>query len=92
MLESGVVISGGIVRYSILFHNVFVDDNAVIENSIIFGGVHVGAGAMIQKCIVDKNVKIPPGEKIGHDLDKDRQRFTVSDKGIVVVPKDYIFT
>lgn len=92
MLESGVVISGGIVRYSILFHNVFVDDNAVIENSIIFGGVHAGAGAMIQNCIVDKNVKIPPGEKIGHDLDKDRQRFTVSDKGIVVVPKDYIFT
>jgi glucose-1-phosphate adenylyltransferase len=92
MLASGVVISGGHVRHSILFHNIFIDDNAVISNSIIFGDVQVGAGAMLRNCIVDKNVKIPEGERIGYDETEDRKRFTISENGIVVVPKDYIFT
>ncbi len=91
ILASGVVISGGHVRRSVLFHNILVEDSAVIENSIIFGGVQVGAGAMLQNCIIDKNVQIPPGEKIGHDLIQDQQRFTVSEHGVVVVPKDYNF-
>ncbi|WP_163339501.1 glucose-1-phosphate adenylyltransferase [Desulfopila sp. IMCC35008] len=91
ILASGVVISGGHVRRSVLFHNILVEDSAIIENSILFGGVHVGAGAMLQNCIIDKNVTIPPGEKIGHDIIEDKQRFTVSENGIVIVPKDYIF-
>lgn len=92
ILASGVVISGGHVRHSVLFHNIFVDDGAVIEDSILFGGVYVGAGAQLRNCIVDKNVKIPSGERIGYNLITDQQRFTVSDKGVVVVPKDYIFS
>jgi glucose-1-phosphate adenylyltransferase len=36
-------------------------------------------------------VKIPPGESIGYDLEKDRRRFTLSDNGVVVVPKTYRF-
>lgn len=47
---------------------------------------------MLKNCIVDKNVKIPPGEKIGHNLTLDQQRFTISRNEVVVVPKDYIFT
>ena len=91
ILASGVVISGGSVRHSILFHDIFIDDNAIIEKSILFGGVHVGAGVRLQNCIIDQNVIIPPGEQIGYDLAKDRNRFTVSEKGIVVVPKGFVF-
>ncbi len=91
ILDSGVIISGGNVRHSILFHDVFIDDNALIEKSILFGDVRVGAGAKLQNCIIDQNVSIPPGEQIGYDLVKDRNRFTVSEKGIVVVPKDFVF-
>ncbi len=91
ILAGGVVISGGSVRHSILFQDIFIDDNAIIEKSILFGGVHVGTGARLQNCIIDQNVSIPPGEQIGYDLVKDRNRFTVSEKGIVVVPKDFVF-
>ena len=91
ILSSGVVISGGNIRDSILFAGIYVDDKAMIETSILFNDVHVGAGAKLKNCIIDKSVNIPPEEKIGYDLDKDRQRFTVSDNGIVVVPHGFIF-
>ncbi|HEY9050495.1 MAG TPA: glucose-1-phosphate adenylyltransferase [Gammaproteobacteria bacterium] len=91
IISGGVVISGGNVGHSILFQNVFVDSGAIIEKSIVFEGVHVGKGARLQNCIIDKHVKIPANERIGYDLEKDKQRFTVSDKGIVVVPAGYKF-
>jgi len=88
IISGGVVISGGNVGHSILFQNVFVDSGAIVETSILFEGVKVGAGARLQNCIIDKYVVIPPGEQIGYDLKKDRERFTVTDNGIVVVPTD----
>lgn len=92
ILASGVVISGGHINHSILFDNSIVEDEAFISSSIVFDNVCVGAGAMLKNCIIDKNVRIPPGEKIGYDFHKDQQRFTVSEKGIVVVPEGYTFT
>lgn len=75
----------------ILFHDIYIDDKATINKSILFDGVHVGVGAKLQNCIVDKNVRIPAMEQIGYDLEQDRQRFTVSENGIVVVPEGYTF-
>ena len=91
ILASGVVISGGSVRNSVLFDGVFIDDRASIDSSILFARVHVGAGAGLRNCIVDKNVNIPPKEQIGYDLAKDRQRFSVTEQGIVVVPEGFVF-
>lgn len=87
----GTVILGGQVRNSILSSCVRVEEGAVVESSLLFDDVVVGKGATLRRCIVDKDVNIPPGETIGVDLDKDRQRFTVSERNIVVVPKDYRF-
>ena len=91
MLANGVVISGGEVRHSILFRDVFIDDKATVTKSLLFKGVYVGEGAVLQNCIIDKNVKIPALTQIGVDAEKDKQRFTVSDNGIVVVPEGYVF-
>ncbi len=92
LLASGTVISGGSIKHSILFPNSRVEEGAVVETSLLFEGAHVGAESSLKRCIVDKHVKIPPGEKIGHDPVKDRERFTVSERGIVVVPKGFRFT
>lgn len=53
--------------------------------------MRVGEAVELQNCIVDKGVAIPPGEKISFDLERDAERFTVSEMGIVVVPKGYPF-
>ena len=91
LLSSGTVICGGIIKNSILFSQVLVNENAIVEDSILFDGVRVGANAYLHRCIVDKNVQIPPGERIGFDIQTDSARFTISESGITVVPKGYRF-
>jgi glucose-1-phosphate adenylyltransferase len=91
IVSSGSVISGGSVQESILFNNVRVNNESTVERSIVFEGVDIGNGVHIKNSIIDKNVIIPDGEEIGYDLEKDKQRFTVSDNNIVVIPKGYIF-
>ena len=91
MLSGGTIISGSGVSNSVLFQNVFIDDESQITNSVLFDGVKVGKEVKIIKCIIDKNVIIPDGEIIGEDLEKDRKRFTVTESGIIVIPQGYIF-
>ena len=92
MLSSGAVDLRRIgAAHAVLSRDVVVNESAVVEDSVLFDGVVVGEGARLRNCIVDKGVRIPPGETIGYDMPKDRQRFTVSEAGIVVVPKSYCF-
>jgi len=87
IISNGCIISGGNVKRSILSPNVTVHSFAEVEDSILLEGVDVGRNAKIKKTIIDKEVRIPPGTEIGYHLDEDAKRFTVTDSGIVVVPK-----
>jgi len=87
----GVIVSGGKVENSILSPNVRINSFSYVKNSILFENVNVGRKARLYRVIVDKNVNIPPGEEIGFDIEKDKRRFTVTDDGIVVIPKNYKF-
>ena len=93
LLCQGSIISGGHVERSIISPGVYVDDHAVVSDSILFHEARVGPGAIVRRAIVDKNVAIPGGIQIGVDLDVDRARgFTISDHGVVVIPKGYVFS
>ncbi|MBL6635797.1 MAG: glucose-1-phosphate adenylyltransferase [Ilumatobacteraceae bacterium] len=92
LLCQGSVISGAHVERSIVSPSVFIDHDAHVTDSILNEGVRVGAGARLNKCIVDKNVVIPPNERIGFDHDLDRQRYHVSENGIVVIEKEQRFS
>jgi glucose-1-phosphate adenylyltransferase len=87
MVCAGVVISGAVARRSILSPGVHLHSYAEVEDSILMHGVDVGRSAVVRRAIVDKDVVIGPGAEIGVDPDADRERFTVSAGGVVVIPK-----
>lgn len=87
LVSKGVIVSGGIVRRSILSPGVRVHSYALVEDSVLMEGVEVGREAIVKRAIIDKQVKIPMGFRIGVDPAADRARFTVSADGVVVVGK-----
>jgi glucose-1-phosphate adenylyltransferase len=86
-LCQGSIVSGGHVESSIVGPGTFVDHDAHVTESILFPGVHVGAGARLHRCIIDKNVVVPDWYRVGLEPPADRELFTVSDEGVVVIEK-----
>jgi glucose-1-phosphate adenylyltransferase len=89
IVAHGCIISGGTVRNSVLSYNVNVRSWAEVDESVILDDVEVGRYCKIKKAIIDKDNIIPPYTEIGINPAADRERFHVSQRGIVVVPKGY---
>jgi glucose-1-phosphate adenylyltransferase len=88
MICAGVIVSGGRVRRSVLSPGVRVHSYAQVERSVLLNDVEIGRNAVIRNAILDKGVRVAPGAEIGVDLERDRERFTVSDGGVVVIGKN----
>jgi glucose-1-phosphate adenylyltransferase len=87
MVSHGCIISGGRIHRSVLGVGCRINSFSEVEESVLFEHVHVGRHAKIRRAIIDKDVEIPQGAVIGFDIEADRQRFSVTDNGIVVIPK-----
>jgi glucose-1-phosphate adenylyltransferase len=90
MVCAGAVLSGATARRSILSPAAHLHSWAEVEDSILLHGAEVHRNAVVKRAILDKNVQIAPGVQIGVDLEADRERFHVSEGGVVVVPKGMI--
>jgi glucose-1-phosphate adenylyltransferase len=89
VVGAGAILSGGRINRTVAFHGVRVHSRADVQESVLLPQVDVGREARLRRCIVDKGVRIPTGEVIGEDPERDRSRFAVSPGGVVVVTREH---
>jgi glucose-1-phosphate adenylyltransferase len=90
LVSGGNIIAGGSVYRSLLFSNVRVRSFAKVEDSVILPNVEIGCHAQLRRTVVDKFCNIPEGMKIGFDMEEDRKRFYVTEKGITLVTPEML--
>lgn len=85
LVSAGCVVSGGIVRRSLLFSNVRVNSYSEVEDSVILPDCNVARHARLRKVVMAKNCNIPEGMVIGEDPELDSKRFYRSKGGVTLV-------
>ena len=89
ILASGTIVSGAVLRNSVVSHDVRVNSYADVDSSIIFSHVNIGRHCRIRHAIIDRDVHIPDGTVIGYDSNEDKKNYFVSPSGLTVVTRDY---
>jgi glucose-1-phosphate adenylyltransferase len=93
MVSNGVIVSGSLVRESVLSPGVRVENWATVERSVVMHNTRIGPHAVVRNAILDKHVIVPEGAEVGVDKEHDRVRgFTVSAAGVTVVGKGQLVT
>jgi glucose-1-phosphate adenylyltransferase len=87
VVGAGSIVSGAIVRRSVISPDVRIEGDAEVSDSVVLPGVRVGRGAIVRGAILDKQVRVPDGTVIGVDPEADRRRYAVSPGGIAVLGK-----
>ena len=90
LVSGGCIVSGSLVRRSLLFSRVRVHSYCLVEDSVILGDVDIGRNSVIRRAVVDKHCRLPAGTRIGVDPDDDRRRFHVSANGITLITPDML--
>ena len=67
--------------------NVRIRSYSQIEDSVIMDWVEIGSGCKIRHGDHRQSQHHPSGTQIGYDADEDRERYTVSQSGVVVLPR-----
>ena len=85
IVSGGCLISGSTINSSVLFSNVRVHSFCDIEGAVLLPNVVINRHVKLRNVVIDKGVHIPEGFEIGFDLEADKKRFFVSEKGTVLV-------
>jgi glucose-1-phosphate adenylyltransferase len=92
VVSNGVIVSGSLVRESVLSPGVQVDEWATVERSVMLHNTRIGPRAVVRDAILDKNVVVPEGAQVGVDKERDRARGFVISGGVTVVGKGQLVT
>jgi glucose-1-phosphate adenylyltransferase len=89
IVSAGCIISGAVVRNSVLSQDVRVNSYSELDSSIVFSHVNIGRHCRIRKAIIDRDVHLPEGTVIGYDQNEDKRNYFVTPSGLTVVTRDY---
>lgn len=89
VISAGCIVSGAVVRNSVLSQDVRVNSYSEMESSIVFSHVNIGRHCRIRRAIIDRDVHLPEGTVIGYDQNEDKKNYFVTSSGITVVTRDY---
>jgi glucose-1-phosphate adenylyltransferase len=90
MVSGGCIISGSVVRNSLLFSNVRVHSYSTIRDSVVLPDVEIGRNCRITRAVIDRGCLVPEGTVIGENPERDAKRFYVSKKGIVLITPEML--
>ncbi len=88
MVSGGCIISGAHVEQSLLFWDVHVESYSRVRRCVILPGVRIGRSCRITNTVIDEGVTLPDGTVIGENLERDRERYYVTNNGVVLVTRD----
>jgi len=90
MVSGGDIISGALIRHSLLFSNVHVESYTEVRDSVVLPNVTIGQHCRLTRVVVDKGCRIPDGMVIGEDPAQDAARFHVTPSGVVLVTPEML--
>ncbi len=90
MVSGGCIISGAVVRRSVLFSNVHVREGAYLERAVVLPDVRIGQGVVLRDVVIDKGCTIPGNMAIGVDRESDQKRFYITEKGVTLVTPEML--
>jgi glucose-1-phosphate adenylyltransferase len=85
LVAGGCMVSGSVVRRSVLFTGVHVHSFCNIEDAVVLPGADIGQRCRLRKVVIDEGCRVPDGMTIGWDARTDAQRFYRSPSGVVLV-------
>jgi glucose-1-phosphate adenylyltransferase len=88
IVSAGCIVSGSVVRNSVLSQDVRVNSYSELDSSIVFSHVNIGRHCRIRRAIIDRDVQLPEGTVIGYDQNEDRKNYFVTPSGLTVVTRD----
>jgi glucose-1-phosphate adenylyltransferase len=90
MVSGGCIISGTVVRNSLLFTEVHTNSYAVLDHAVVLPYVTVNRSARLRKVVIDRGVIIPEGLVVGEDPEEDAKWFRVTEKGTTLITQDML--
>lgn len=90
MVSGGCVIDKSNLDQSLLYSNVKVGEGCDFQGVLALPGCEIGAGCRLKRVILDNGCIVPDGAVIGENSRDDKQRFHITERGIVVVNREML--
>jgi len=90
LVSGGCIISGSVVRQSLLFSSVRVNSYSELTECVVLPECDIGRRCRLTKVVIDRGVDIPEGLVVGEDAELDAARFYRTENGVCLITRDMI--